>query len=467
MGVRGLTTLVKQRGRTAAEEVPAGSVLLVDGSGLVNFLLRGDRFELGGDYARLERMVETYVDRLRKTYRVVVYRDGEKRRMKEATRLKRLEQRREEWRTLETWVSTTGRFVGAAAAQLPRPTLAYECFYLCVARLGVKIVDCEEEADQELAKARGYVLAEDSDFMVFRQCRYVPLEEFEKLASKRPVRVYDRDSVAAALDIAPAERLVDLAILLGNDYTGHLPRQDLAKLCPLNDKAPPDQVLRWVVDQPPTWRVDAGGDEVAFSRAFYDLEPLDAFPFDPLPSEDEDDGAPTFLPDDDDDDDDENENADLRWLIDQAIQEHQKAKGPAPLTPDQLAFLRSSSKDQSTAKERTRLLTERPVALLQTLFAKVRQKAPDWLPPAAPPAAETTTPARRTETTTNPARRASERGTTTPAQQTETTAARQAETTTARQTETTTGQRRPQPALPKEEQQGPPSSSSSSSSIPD
>eukprot|EP00635_Sarcinochrysidales_sp_CCMP3193_P009447 CAMPEP_0118893450 /NCGR_PEP_ID=MMETSP1166-20130328/2650_1 /TAXON_ID=1104430 /ORGANISM="Chrysoreinhardia sp, Strain CCMP3193" /LENGTH=1646 /DNA_ID=CAMNT_0006832261 /DNA_START=151 /DNA_END=5091 /DNA_ORIENTATION=+ len=310
MGVRGLTTLVKQRGRTAAEEVPAGSVLLVDGSGLVNFLLRGDRFELGGDYARLERMVETYVDRLRKTYRVVVYRDGEKRRMKEATRLKRLEQRREEWRTLETWVSTTGRFVGAAAAQLPRPTLAYECFYLCVARLGVKIVDCEEEADQELAKARGYVLAEDSDFMVFRQCRYVPLEEFEKLASKRPVRVYDRDSVAAALDIAPAERLVDLAILLGNDYTGHLPRQDLAKLCPLNDKAPPDQVLRWVVDQPPTWRVDAGGDEVAFSRAFYDLEPLDAFPFDPLPSEDEDDGAPTFLPDDDDDDDDENDVVD-------------------------------------------------------------------------------------------------------------------------------------------------------------
>ena len=300
MGVRGLATLVKQRGRTAAEELPSGTTLLIDGSGMVNFLLRGDRYDLGGDYGRLEALVTQSITRLQKAgYRITVYKDGDKRRMKAHERRRRLKQRRNEWVSLEDWAKSAS---GRPTVDFPRPVLASKSFYNCIKRLGVKIVDCEEEADQPLAKASGVVLADDSDFMVFRKCRYVPLEELEKLVSRKPVRIYDRESIAGALQLWPSSRLVDLAVLLQNDFTGHLAFTDYDNVDGLTDdvRRSPSRLLDWLNEQPPSWEGVSSLDRgVAFSRALYNLDSLDEFPLDEE-DDDDDDGSPQLFPEDSD-----------------------------------------------------------------------------------------------------------------------------------------------------------------------
>ena len=98
---------------------------------------------------------------------------------------------------------------------------------------------------------------------------------------------------------------------------------------------------------------------------------------------DDDDDVQPATEDQDDDDDV------VRWLQtfrrrEEATEEEEPpTTNVAPLTPAQRAFMTKQQRGENTRKTHVPAI-ERPAALLQTLFAKVRQ-SPDWLPPAADP----------------------------------------------------------------------------------
>ncbi|KAH8071535.1 hypothetical protein JL720_11420 [Aureococcus anophagefferens] len=238
MGVRGLKKLAKKHGTIAI--VPRGATLHIDASGLMGVLLRGDRFEYGGAPHALEAALADFLlGLLDRGYACSVYRDGSGRRMKARTAAKRLAKRAEEWAALERYAR---RGADDAAPrrpveELPAPYLAKKVFGAALDRLALlgdprlTVVRCVEEADPEIARAAaadgGYVLGEDSDYLLFRDVNYVSLDDGRRLLDGKPVAVYTRAALAASLGLSE-DVLVELALLLGNDYTGHFNAEDCA-----------------------------------------------------------------------------------------------------------------------------------------------------------------------------------------------------------------------------------------------
>ena len=191
---------------------------------------------------------------------------------------------RGEWARLRALCAGASGAAAAGAARepgpLPAPPLAERQLYASLARLGVPVVACADEADQDLARdaaaaagaadarAAGapgaVVLGDDSDFFFFRGARYVELarsaagprggrarRRVEPRESRREARRRRRGAArrrarARARARAPTSpsvlisllsyppplhpslarakaRLVELAALLGNDYTRELP----------------------------------------------------------------------------------------------------------------------------------------------------------------------------------------------------------------------------------------------------
>ena len=117
----------------------------------------------------------------------------------------------------------------------PIPTLLMDQFRSCLDRWRdvsggrVEIVQCDEEADSFMAQAsatdvsgRTYVLGSDSDFLTYGGgVKYVPLDG---LGISGPVvygTVLSRADVARCLGLPDESAVVELSILLGNDFTRH------------------------------------------------------------------------------------------------------------------------------------------------------------------------------------------------------------------------------------------------------
>ena len=97
MGVRGLATLARKRGGSTLETIDADTTLLIDGSGLCAHALRDQKCEYGGDLGALDAATTQFLERLlNRDFRVVVYLDGDQRRMKAPTSEERLAKRRDE-----------------------------------------------------------------------------------------------------------------------------------------------------------------------------------------------------------------------------------------------------------------------------------------------------------------------------------------------------------------------------------
>ena len=135
MGVRGLQTLASRRDGGDVTGVAASSTLLVDGLGLLWFLLRGDvGLEYGGDLEFVDEQTVTFVaGLLDRGHRVIVYVDGRGRRMKARTAATRRAQRAASWAALKAYARRDDddgaggpavNFVG----DLPTPRLARRVF---------------------------------------------------------------------------------------------------------------------------------------------------------------------------------------------------------------------------------------------------------------------------------------------------------------------------------------------------
>jgi HrpA-like RNA helicase len=179
---------------------------------------------------------------------------------------------------------------GSRDSLFPLPPLAQEQVFRTVRDMeGVEVVNCSGEADAVMASMcsmdpsfRTFVLGQDSDFYLMKGIRYIP---FDSLVLDSPgcfsARVFERSRVAAEL-LLSEEKLVEAALLLGNDYTSHLHLQDRE-----NATRGVGPLLNWIREQPDNYQVgspDLSDDGcLNFARALYDLDvnALNQFPDDP------------------------------------------------------------------------------------------------------------------------------------------------------------------------------------------
>ena len=98
-------------------------------------------------------------------------------------------------------------------------------------------------------------------------------------------RVFTRREVAAALDLSE-EHLVEFGILCGNDFSSAWYRDDFILPVPcLPHRAPINEILTYVQGWETSFRLQSDKHQlqraVEFSRDFYELRDLSAYPPDP------------------------------------------------------------------------------------------------------------------------------------------------------------------------------------------
>jgi 5'-3' exonuclease len=289
MGVQGLTRLLKEEGWLPADascskslwranvlsdearisRLPSHSTLALDGNGLTYYLhhVAYSRYFdqiTGGPSTcssskcscRTKNLSQTQVTRLlpqfmpltmldevtkefvqsleRNNMKLVVYWDGEGRRMKAGTTSKRKEVRDTEWSNLRQFC-TYGVVPHSSNAlcrndwlqNFPMTRLLIRQVQFTLRQFPtIFMIQCEEEADREVAKASAdnencYCVGMDSDYLLFPNIKYVLLNTLDASGSVVSGCVLKRGELAEQLDLPSEAAMVEFAILMGNDYVGN------------------------------------------------------------------------------------------------------------------------------------------------------------------------------------------------------------------------------------------------------
>jgi hypothetical protein len=198
----------------------------------------GWEWSLGGEYFQMSLALEDYIKKLRRGgIELIVFLDPnegsegsekkshelEKRNRQRCEVIGQLMQLLHDGEGHRHDLSKKLHEIGSKGWQLP-PGCTKQAIHT-LRKLNVKILTCEEEADNELVQGLtcipgAYaVLGNDSDFFLMRGARFIPLQHLEVTPDGLVhARVFSPEMVAEALRLSP-DRLHELAALCGNDIT--------------------------------------------------------------------------------------------------------------------------------------------------------------------------------------------------------------------------------------------------------
>eukprot|EP01036_Dinobryon_divergens_P034678 gene34678-44844_t len=232
MGIKGLFTYIDScsigGGGLISEHIPAGSIVLIDGNGLIFHIFQCNSDviprQYGGSYDIFDRKLRSEISTLTAKFglTVKIYFDGRISRMKESTVIKRIAKNEEAWLNLQNYCQSGIR---CRQDDLPIPPLFFDQIRTTLETLNVDIISCKEEADQEIAKACALM----NSNLTSSDCPYVTFGSLSKPVGYSDgcmARVWRRSELAADLCLSESQ-FVELALLIGNDYTGVFPRSQL------------------------------------------------------------------------------------------------------------------------------------------------------------------------------------------------------------------------------------------------
>ena len=250
----------------------------------------------------LENVTKEFVESLqRHGMKLVVYWDGQGRQMKAATTQGRKDVRDTEWSNLQQYsmYGVVPRHSSNRTSTMCRKDWLYN---FPMSRLllhqvkktlsefsSITMIQCEEEADRLVAKASAddpncYCVGLDSDYCLFPNTRYIPLNTLDATGSVVTAVVVTRSNLAEQLDLPTEESMIEFAILMGNDYIGNSKDAQL-DFCSFKG----EEILDHIRDEGPEYRVTSKLPQVqlaiAFTRALYQFEDLSQFPLDEKPEE--------------------------------------------------------------------------------------------------------------------------------------------------------------------------------------
>jgi 5'-3' exonuclease len=241
----------------------------------------------------LQNVTKEFVESLhRHGMKLVVYWDGKRRQMKADTTQERKEIRNTEWSNLQQYC-----MYGVVPRQSSSMCRKDWLYNFPMSRLllhqvkktlseytSISMIQCQEEADRFVAKASAddvncYSVGLDSDYCLFPNVRYIPLNTLDASGSVVTAVVVTRCNLAEQLDLPTETSMIEFAILMGNDYIGN-PKD--AQLDFMSFKG--EEILHHVREQGPNYRVTSKLPQVqlaiAFTRALYQFEDLSQFPMD-------------------------------------------------------------------------------------------------------------------------------------------------------------------------------------------
>ena len=250
----------------------------------------------------LDQVTTEFVQSLQRNHmKMVVYWDGQGRRMKAATTRERKEGRDTEWFHLKQY-SMYGVVPRSSNSSLCRKDWLYN-FPMSrllinqvksnLHRAGITMIQCDEEADREVAKASAddencYSVGLDSDYCLFPKTRYIPLNTLDASGSVVSGCVLTRAELGEQLDLPLETSMVECAILMGNDYVGNSKQ---AQLDFVSSRA--EEILDHLRQQGSEYLVTSKLPDVQlaieFTRALYEFEDLSEFPLDREESDTESD----------------------------------------------------------------------------------------------------------------------------------------------------------------------------------
>eukprot|EP01041_Mallomonas_annulata_P005183 gene5183-10365_t len=318
MGIKGLFSYIESYsiggGGSISEHIPAGSIVLIDGNGLIFHIVNSYSDimsrQFGGSYDIFDKKLRSEMSTLTAVFGLTlrVYFDGKISRMKEATARKRIVKDEETWLNLLNYCQS-----GTHCKQdgLPIPPLYFDQLRATLETLNVDIITCEEEADQEIAKAcalmnddltsKGgqycFCYANDSDFLLMKDCPYVKFGSLSKpmgYSDGCMARVWRRSELAADLGLSESQ-FVELALLIGNDYTGVFPRSQLQLHtetsscihfpCDGNCSVKSiDVMVEYIRSLPSNYKLTSSNTSLQialeYSRALYELRDISSYPED-------------------------------------------------------------------------------------------------------------------------------------------------------------------------------------------
>lgn len=272
------------------ERIPSGSQFHIDGMGLC-FHLHAAAYQRNVSSASLSRsgsmhLLRTFVP-LQDLHEITmefihglqsagihdmaIYWDGSARpRFKAETQSMRQAHRDEEWEVLQTYCRSGGRLPRKGLSRaVPVSPLAMQQIRHSLSSLNLTIVQCEGEADIDMARAvnhhpQRFVVANDTDFCFMESISYIPFSTLHIVQDVVNAIVLRRDRLAEALGFADEALLVEAAILLGNDY--YQPVKSMA----------PSEVIDYLQEQEDDFCVEASNDidreRLDFIRSLYNLE---------------------------------------------------------------------------------------------------------------------------------------------------------------------------------------------------
>jgi len=179
----------------------------------------------------------------------------------------------------------------------PLTKLFGTCVRHALQELLVENIECPEEADVALAQTASgdslsYVVGFDSDFFFYKGIQYIPLNQLSIQPSGLHAFVARRSELSRLLGFDNDDRLIDLALLMGNDYVEPYLCLETPKEVDLTSVQSMIYYLQCHEDYFVTAKNDNTRAPVDFVRSLYNLHSLEAFPLDEtLAPKREDDNA--------------------------------------------------------------------------------------------------------------------------------------------------------------------------------
>lgn len=295
-------------------ELPPGTALFIDGYGFMFSIIESQKGleyvnrPLGGSYIMLHKLIEEEILKLRVDFRLelVFFFDNGHSTHKQETIDERSIERENSWASFYSYCEFG---MPNPKLKIPLPPLVLNQFRRTLESFDVEIIECDGEADQVLATTclqynnaylvgsvgdeftecfPGVCYANDSDFYFMKDCPYVPIgnleaHPIEKGFVCRARELWTRDVLAASLGLTQ-DQLVELAILIGNDYTKHFSRMEYdVKVSISGYKVDAIESLReFIIERGPDFRLKSSDNAhlqkcIELSRATYNLESVEEF----------------------------------------------------------------------------------------------------------------------------------------------------------------------------------------------
>jgi hypothetical protein len=292
------------------ETIPRNSLLYVDGESFLSLILTTINIQqtllTENFYYYLHQEIISQVKSLQSLgLSLKIFFHGKQTQCKSFIKFKRFEKTKWKWENLYrlTSFSTTedGSKKEYSQEDLPRPSLSLDQLIITLIFLNIPVYLCEGDSGPELARAcklsndsgcSSYCYSMESDLFLMRDCPTIcTLHDIEKANSKGlRASVWRRSSLAVDMRLTESQ-LIEASLLLGTDFTSAFSFKDYLGV-PLRDREL-DQICEFIQSKPTYYRLSAAHPQLEmvlrFSRDFYDLRDVSAYPFDQP-------DVPCFLP---------------------------------------------------------------------------------------------------------------------------------------------------------------------------